>query len=193
MLLVARAGLRRRCRGRCWGYVPGLQLVLPSIPLMNSNRRPITLHFYGGAVLALNSRTPFPVVPCLVRCTYHVRRNLIDLYDSLPTINRALVRHHNCVLGENRGDTSRVPVVECVVRLNAVCVKLLGHLWIKRVFLFRLRKPLKVTFQISLPLVLITSSRVGLRCPERDFRLRRPRRPTRGLDEVYPWRCSVYG
>jgi hypothetical protein len=32
----------------------------------------------------------------------------------------------------------------------------------------------------------ITSSRVGLRCPECDFRLWRLRRPTRGLDEAYP-------
>jgi hypothetical protein len=31
-----------------------------------------------------------------------------------------------------------------------------------------------------------TLSRVGLRCRECDFRLRRRRRPTRGLDEAYP-------
>lgn len=53
--------------------------------------------------------------------------------DGLPTVNRTLVRHQNCVLSENRGDTGRVPFVECVVRLYAICVKLFGYLWIKRV------------------------------------------------------------
>ena len=98
----------------------------------------------------MNSRTPFSDLP--YRRTDNVVSVLIDLgdvvaemelleqidihfLDSLPTVNRALVRHHNCVLGENRGDTGRVPFVECVVRLYAVCVKLLGYLWIKRVLL----------------------------------------------------------
>jgi hypothetical protein len=34
----------------------------------------------------------------------------------------------------------------------------------------------------------VTLSRVGLRCRECDFRFRRPRRPTRWLDEACPWR-----
>src|ERR1700674_4267051 len=38
-----------------------------------------------------------------------------------------------------------------------------------------------------------TLSRVGLRCGECDFRLRRPRRLTRRLDEAYAWRCLTHG
>src|SRR6266481_4234946 len=38
-----------------------------------------------------------------------------------------------------------------------------------------------------------TLSRVGLRCRECDFRLRRPRRLTRRLDEAYAWRCLTHG
>jgi len=38
-----------------------------------------------------------------------------------------------------------------------------------------------------------TLSRVGLRCRACDFRLRRPRRLTRRLDEAYCWRCLTHG
>jgi hypothetical protein len=115
MLLVARAGRRRRCRGGCWGYVKGLQLVLPIVALTNIDVCPIALDFYRTEVLTLHSRTPFPVAPCLVRCSYHVRGILIGFSDmvaemnllkqvckmllnGISTVNRSCVRYDNRVL-----------------------------------------------------------------------------------------------
>ena len=61
MLLVARAGRRRRRRSWCWGYVPGLHPILQHTVLKNSNRSPIALVIYRTPALALNSVTPSSV------------------------------------------------------------------------------------------------------------------------------------
>jgi hypothetical protein len=56
---------RRRHR-RCWGDVEDLHPTLPITTLTNHNRCPIALGFDRAEVLALNSRSPFPVPPHFV-------------------------------------------------------------------------------------------------------------------------------
>src|SRR5258708_12402488 len=91
----------------------------------------IALELYRIAGLALNSNrtTPFSSFPNLIATrTYTVRGILIDrdkmvtemhflehvckmFLDCLPTINWALVRHLDCVLGVERGQASGIVVV----------------------------------------------------------------------------------
>src|SRR4029077_10271261 len=113
MLLVARAGRRRRRRGRWWGYVPGLHPALPSIALTNINTGKVSLELYRIAGLALKSLTPFSgIISLIASRTYTVRGILISraemvaemklfehvcmiFLDGLPTVNRSCVRHLN--------------------------------------------------------------------------------------------------
>src|SRR5258707_3730140 len=96
----------------------------------------IALELYRIAGLALNSNrtTPFSSFPNLIATrTYTVRGILIDrekmvtemhflehvckmFLDCLPTINWALVRHLDCVLGVERGQGSGIVVVVCIVK-----------------------------------------------------------------------------
>jgi hypothetical protein len=118
-----------------WVAVPKIRSRSPSGP---SKHRPLDL--FRRTVLALNSRTPFAGAPYLIASrTYNVRRSRITLGEmvaemkipelgfpislhGLPAENRSCLRHNNRVLGQNRGQSGRVVVVERLVTFFSASV-----------------------------------------------------------------------
>src|SRR4029077_131090 len=107
MLLIARCGRRRWCRGRCWSYVRDEHPLLQSATLKNSDRRMIALAMYRIATLDLPSHTPCSVFPHLltirtynvrgiriVRCDVVAEMHILEkvriiFLDGLPTVDRS--------------------------------------------------------------------------------------------------------
>src|SRR6516165_184769 len=156
-LLAARGGRRGRRRGGgcrwCWGYIPHVQPLLPSIALTTINLYPIALSFYRTKILAFKSHSPYPVAPCLIASrSYNVRGILISLvemiaemnlleyvcpmfHDGLPTVNRPCIIHQNRVLRVEWGQGGGIAVVERLVSFLTERFKLLLYLRIGSVFL----------------------------------------------------------
>jgi len=65
---------------------------------------------------------------------HFLKQVYIHFLDGLPTVDWSLRRHHNRILREERGDSRRIAFVECLVSIPTDRFKLLGYLWIGRVF-----------------------------------------------------------
>ena len=139
-------------------------------------RRPIALDLDSLARPSLTSLTPFPVAPNLIAGRSHsVSRILIGLADivlwvpslehicipflnGFSTVDWSSVSHKNRVLRVEGGDGGCVVIVDCLVISLNVCIKLLGYLWIGRVFLLGKARLIANTTRIMTEPVFIVSS-----------------------------------